>query len=29
MELDNLKQQMNRQLEDDNNWQPTEDFKGM
>jgi hypothetical protein len=29
MELDNLKQQMNRQLEDDNNWQPTEDFKGI
>ncbi|MCA6494577.1 MAG: hypothetical protein IM545_09965 [Chitinophagaceae bacterium] len=27
MELDNLKQQMNRQLEDDNTWQPTEDFK--
>lgn len=27
MELDNLKQQMNRQLEDDNTWQPTEDIK--
>ncbi|MFM9021815.1 MAG: hypothetical protein ACKOOA_10855 [Sediminibacterium sp.] len=29
MELDNLKQQMNRQLEDDSNWQPTEDIKGL
>lgn len=29
MELDNLKQQMNRQLEDDNSWQPTEDIKGI
>jgi hypothetical protein len=27
MELDHLKQQMNRQLENDTNWQPAEDFK--
>ncbi len=29
MELDNLKQQMNRQLEDDSSWQPTEDIKSI
>lgn len=27
MELDNLKQQMNRQLEDDSSWQPTDNIK--